>query len=273
MIALAHFLHDGYADALPGFTGRGVRVGMIDSGWDRSLLDPRVHPGLGIDPLLPLPAWTDDDGDRNGHGTACAHLVLRVAPEACIVPLRVFGERRETTPDALAAAIRRGAEMGLDVLNVSTGTLTLPRLGPVFGACAAAMEAGTIVVAGANERLGWSGPATYSNVIGVGALPGRGGCALAHRPDEAVECLAPAEHADVPWLAGERRTVRGTAFAAPIVSGLVALLRQREPGDSLARIHARLGELASTVPLPRKDVSHAGGTEESRASLPAVPSA
>jgi subtilisin len=243
--------HAGLSAALRGLTGRGVRVGVIDSGWDRSLPDPRVLPGLGLVPGDPgqAPAWTDDDGDRNGHGTACAHLVLRVAPDARVIPLRIFGERLETGAEALAAAIHRGAEMGLDVLNVSMGTLSIAGLQPLYRACAHALEAGTIVVAATNARLGWSVPAIFANAIGVGALPGRGGFAIAHRPDDAVECLAHAEHPGVPWLGGEPRTVRGTSFAAPVVSGIVALLREREPGAPLARMHELLAEVASPAPV------------------------
>jgi subtilisin len=241
----------GLGGALRGLTGRGVRVGVIDSGWDRSLQDPRVLPGLGLSPgdSAEAPAWTDDDADRNGHGTACAHLVLRVAPDARVVPLRVFGERLETRAESLAAAIHRGAELGLDVLNVSMGTLSVVGMQSLYRACAHALEAGTIVVAATNARLGWSVPAIFANAIGVGALPGRGGFGIAHRPEEAVECLAHAEHPAVPWLGGEPRTVRGTSFAAPVVSGIVALLREREPGAPLARMHELLAGIASPAPL------------------------
>lgn len=241
----------GLDGTLGGSSGRGVRIGVIDSGWDRSMADARVLPGCGIAPAIhPHPhAWTGDDGDRNGHGTACAHLVLRVAPESRIIPLRIFGEELETTPHALAAAIRRGAELGLDVLNVSMGTLGTAGIEALYRACQDAMDAGTIVVAAAHGRLGWSSPAIFANAIGVGALPERGRV-IAHRPEQAVECLALAEHADVPWPGGGRRTIRGTSFAAPVVSGIVALLREREPGASLARIRKLLAECASASPLP-----------------------
>ncbi|HEX2203444.1 MAG TPA: hypothetical protein VHG91_09115, partial [Longimicrobium sp.] len=72
---------------LPEGTGRGVRVGVVDSGWDRALADPRVRPGVAI--VVPegggAPELSDDDHDRMGHGTACADLVLRVSPEAEVV--------------------------------------------------------------------------------------------------------------------------------------------------------------------------------------------
>ncbi len=88
-------------------TGKGVVVAVIDSGWDRSSSNPRVARGVGFvnpdDDLSLRP--TEDDHDRLGHGTACANLILDVAPDVEIVPVRVFGHRLETSPAVVEAAM------------------------------------------------------------------------------------------------------------------------------------------------------------------------
>src|SRR5215207_2475579 len=69
----------------PGWpTGRGVRVGIVNSGFDRALRDQRVLPGVSfVDPRDDFALLQSaDDGDRLGSGTGCADLVLRIAPEA-----------------------------------------------------------------------------------------------------------------------------------------------------------------------------------------------
>ena len=84
-------------DALGAPTGKGVRIGVIDSGWDRHVLIPQIEQGVGfVDPLDELSVLkSEDDHDRIGHGTACTDLILRIAPEARIVPIRIFGHRLE----------------------------------------------------------------------------------------------------------------------------------------------------------------------------------
>ena len=83
--------------ALANATGCGIGVAVIDSGWDRSIDDQRIRQGMSfVDPESPLSQRVgDDDHDRIGHGTACASLLLSVAPDAHVVPLRVFGDQLE----------------------------------------------------------------------------------------------------------------------------------------------------------------------------------
>ncbi|MCG8457752.1 MAG: S8 family serine peptidase, partial [Holophagales bacterium] len=108
--------------------GRGVRVAVVDSGYirpsgpppaaeptDLRALDGKVAPGRGL-------VETGGVRDRIGHGTACAHIVLSLAPAAEIVPVRVFDERLETSPEAIVAALGWAVEEGIDVVNLSLGS-------------------------------------------------------------------------------------------------------------------------------------------------------
>ncbi|HEX8430401.1 MAG TPA: S8 family serine peptidase [Longimicrobium sp.] len=233
-------------DALGGATGRGVRVGVIDSGWDRSLADPRVVPGVGwTDPADDFALLrNDDDHDRLGHGTACADLILRLAPEAEIVPIRVFGGQLETSPGTLQAALHWAVEEGLDVINLSLGTTLEVALRPLYVICERARRAGRLVVAAGNNSGPWSYPAIFENVIGVSAARLSSPWEFRYRPDDAMECEAWGYDQPVKWLGGQTLVKSGTSFAAPNIAGIAALIMERHPGAPIERVRELLASFA-----------------------------
>jgi subtilisin family serine protease len=227
--------------------GAGVRIGVVDSGWDRSLRHPRVSRGVClIDAADELaPGCSEDDADRIGHGTACTDLILRMAPAAEIVPIRVFGKLLETSPSVLALAIRWAAEQRLDVVNLSLGTYLPEAVRTLYAACEFARRRGTIIVAAAGTEEAGSLPAVFDNTIGVGTGAGPDPWDIVVRPGEAVEFLALARHPDLLWLRGVRRPGGTSSFAAPVVTGAVALLREQTPRAGQTEMLAQLQTLAA----------------------------
>jgi subtilisin family serine protease len=225
-------------DTLGDAEGRGVRVGVVDSGWDRGLADPRVSPGVGlVDPDDELALrWSDDDADRHGHGTACAALVLRAAPGAEVVPIRVFGRRLETSWWVLHEGLRWALEQRLDVVNVSLGTQWEASLRPLYTLCEVARRAGVIVVAAGRGADEPSYPAVFENAVGVGAAPLGSPFDFRYGADDALEVVASGIDQPVTWLGGRRETRSGTSFAAPHVAGLVASYRERHPRAPLEEV-------------------------------------
>ncbi|MEJ2678834.1 MAG: S8 family serine peptidase, partial [Gemmatimonadota bacterium] len=228
-------------------TGRGVRVGVVDSGWDRSIFDPRVSKGVGLVDLendLAL-CFSDDDNDRIGHGTACASLIMRSAPDAEIVPIRVFGRRLETSVPILVAGLNWAVERALQVVNLSLGTLRWQALRPLYAACERARHAGVIIVAARDTARMWSFPAVFDNVIGVEAGQVKRPYGLRYKMDAAIECVANGRHR-VRWRGGGLRVLQGNSLAAPIISGAVARLLEVQPLANLATIRTLLNTNAST---------------------------
>ena len=75
-------------------TGSGIRVCLIDSGVDAG--HPAIRgqvTSLAVDPAVPGGVVPDDSGDAAGHGTACAGIILSLAPGCEITSLRVLGSR------------------------------------------------------------------------------------------------------------------------------------------------------------------------------------
>lgn len=227
-------------------TGKGIVVGVIDSGWDRGCNDPRVLPGIGlVDPEDDLSMLrTDDDHDRVGHGTACIHQILRIAPDARVIPIRVFGAQLETSPGTLQAGILYAIERGVQVINLSLGTTLEGTLHPLYAACEKARRLGMIVVAAGHNSKDWSYPAIFENVIGVSAARFESPYEYRYLPDEAMECQAWGVEQPVVWLHGEEQIKHGTSFAAPNIAGIVALLLERHPGARIEEVRELLGKYA-----------------------------
>jgi subtilisin family serine protease len=100
-----------------GRTGKGTRVAVVDSG-----IAPN-HPHVGA--VAEGVSFIEDGGgtgDRIGHGTAIAAVIREKAPDAELVPVRVFGRELATDAQTLARAIIWAAENGCGLVNLSLGT-------------------------------------------------------------------------------------------------------------------------------------------------------
>jgi subtilisin family serine protease len=214
-------------------TGRGVDVGIVDSGLDPAWRDPALRAGVGL--LARGGGFrlheTDDWEDRIGHGTSCARIVREMAPGAAIVPLRVFDRRLETSAEVLIAALRWAVERRIAVVNLSLGTRREHALRPLYAACEEASRQGMVIVAAVERHSGESYPAVFANALGVAADEFANVFDFRYLPGAAVECVA-AGRRRVHSLGGER-LVYGNSYAAPHVAALAALVLERTPAAGL----------------------------------------
>jgi subtilisin family serine protease len=226
---------------------------MIDSGWDRTITENRVARGVGFvhpDNHLEL-LLSDDDHDRIGHGTACANILLQVAPEATIVPLRVFGSRLETSVETIIAALDHAASQRIPLINLSLATRRPDALLPLYRACDRARRQGMLIVAAAYNVVGGGYPAIFDSVISVDIYGPGERFAFRYSHDAAVECSV-AEAIGATSNAGDDRSVRrGTSFAAPVVTGWIARYLETNPHASLDEVRAHL-ESVATIDVDRE---------------------
>ncbi|MCC6990707.1 MAG: S8 family serine peptidase [Acidobacteria bacterium] len=185
-----------YADA----TGRGVRVAVIDSGVHSG------HPHVGIVEggvsFAGDGARGVDAVDRLGHGTAVAAAIREKAPEATLVPVKVFDRELRATADALVAAIDWAVAARVHVINLSLGTANTGHEARLTTALDHAAAAGVCLVAAAEQDgTRWL----------PGSLPGAVGVTL--------DWSCPREQAEV-RVAGDgdlrRVTMRASGYPRPI---------------------------------------------------------
>jgi len=108
-----------------------------------------------------------DFSDPVGHGTAVAGVVREVLPDAGFFAVRVFDQGLSTYPSLVARGILRAAAQGCDVINLSLALPPGAGAELITDACAAAREAGSILVAAGHPQRAGLLPASLPGVYGV----------------------------------------------------------------------------------------------------------
>lgn len=167
----------------PDQPGSGVKIVVIDTGLDERA---RSHPLLegveaddpdDIDPSSDMEPEDRYIDDQAGHATFIAGIIRQTAPGASVRIIKVLDTQGVTDERAVADAIKKAAELGADVVNLSLGGYTDGDRAPI-----AILEAldtlprttAVIAAAGnlASTRVTW--PAAIKRVIAVGAVDAKG---------------------------------------------------------------------------------------------------
>jgi subtilisin family serine protease len=263
------FLEDyGIPEMWETTQGEGVTVAVIDSGVkdDHENLTGRVtaskdFSGSGHDGTVPV-----GPDEIIHHGTAVAGVIagngtgagpVGVAPQSKIAAASVWlgaggPSDAESTRTQAQQALDWAIDSGASVVNMSLGwnDPAWPESWDETFARAYAEDVVVIACVG-NRSQGatqaWS-PATVPGVVGVGGLARSGEVRQSSSaPGTAVDLMGPAEGIPVPFYDGGYGTADGCSFAAPVVSGVVALLRSAHPEMSADEVVAALEQTAGAV--------------------------
>jgi subtilisin family serine protease len=170
------------------------------------------------------------------HGTFCAGILAAVAPDASIMPLRVFNDNGNTDLFTLAKAIRYARRNGAQVLNMSFGTLTDAK---VLRDAIEYAKAGNVLLvasAGNNNTSAPQYPAAYPGVLAVAATDELDVKSSFSNYGSYVFVDAPGSHI-ISAVPGYGYSIaNGTSFSAPMVAGMGALLRSLSYSDTSAKI-------------------------------------
>jgi hypothetical protein len=152
-------------EVFPGATGRGVRVGVIDSGVNAS------HPHIGgVAGGIAIGGEGQESNylDLLGHGTAVTAAVKEKAPDAEYFAVRVFYNSLRTSIDCLLSAIEWCIEKRITVINLSLGTSNVAHSKRFEPMIARAAESGAILVSARDVDGIAALPGSLPGVIGVG---------------------------------------------------------------------------------------------------------
>jgi subtilisin len=233
-------------------TGAGVRVAVVDSGVDWG------HPDVGLPKggvvVEEDPAARDrvrivegEHEDVFGHGTACAGVIRRVAPDCELYSVRVLGGRLGGKAQVLAAGLRWAIDQGMHVVNLSLGTHRREHFAALHELADEAFFAGMMLVCAANNLPLPTFPAEYASVFSVAAHAGHDPFRFDYNDQPPIEFGAPGIDVEVPWRGGGRIQATGNSFAAPHISGLVARILSVHPGMTPFQMKAVLLELADNA--------------------------
>lgn len=241
--------------------GAGSTVAVVDTGVDKT------HPDLENRITL-CRDFTGDSvrrgscTDRNGHGTHVAGTIAAdggsddlgiygVAPKAEIYAFKACRDDGSCGAGPLAQAVRTATDEGADVIVLSLGGRTEPR---IQAATEYATENGALVVAASGNNGPNTGsilyPAAHPNVIAVGAVEAnrRTGAPDGYRvpdfsargvddpfseeADGSLEVAAYGVDVLSPVPGREYGIKTGTSMATPHVAGLLAKILAASPASS-----------------------------------------
>ena len=149
-----------------GFTGQGIRVVMVDSGWYR-------HPyfddqGYRINPVVLGPGTSNPEIDENGHGTGESANVFAIAPDIDFTMVKM---------DQVLSVGAFDTAVGLnpDIITCSWGTtrrkeksLTATDRAHAASVAHAVFEGITVVFAAGNGHFGF--PGQHPDAISAGGV-------------------------------------------------------------------------------------------------------
>jgi subtilisin len=217
-----------------GRTGRGVRVGIVDSGIDAT------HPALTGKVKVSVEAVSEggrgafrpsQTGDAAGHGTACAGIITMIAPDAELHSIKVLGANASGSGEMFLAGLDYAIKQRLQIINLSLGTTKPQYHGPLHDLLDMAYHAGCIVVAAANNLPQPSFPSIFSSsLVSVVKGDGHDPFNFGYRYGEVIELVAPGVQVRTTWPGGGYRQLTGNSFACPHIVGVIALIIEAYPG-------------------------------------------
>lgn len=233
------------------YNGKGVKIGIIDTGVDTVHKDLRIAGGKSF--IEGITSYRDN----NGHGTHVAGIIgaldnkigmIGVAPKSELYALKALDKDGTGYVSDVINAINWCIDNKMDIINLSMGINE-----DIFylkDAVDRAAAAGIVVVAAAGNEAknNVSYPARYPSVIGTGALITNTSLATFSNRGSGITVTAPG-YKIYSTLPGGFGTYSGTSMAAPFVAGTLALYKQAT-GLSGKKLAAKL--TASSIDLGTK---------------------
>ncbi len=267
--------------------GHGTLVGTLLAG--RGHTDTDSGPPAQPAPARPAPAPSGDSTgsaappagppaaadpgagplERYGEGP---DGIIGVAPKADLLAVSVFIEGQNSGPNPAGIsvdqqvpdAVRWAVDNGADVINMSLGSTSTAWPESWDDAFLYAEQNDVVVVAAAGNRAGGltqvGAPATIPGVLAVAGLD-RAGVASAEASSEGISIAvaAPSEDLVGGLPGGFYADWSGTSGAAPLVSGVAALIRARYPELSAGQVVNRIVGTARDAGAPGFDTLYGYG--------------
>lgn len=244
-----------------GWTGKGIKVGIIDTG-----VRPD-HPDLKLAGGVTFVEGTNSYADDEGHGTHVAGIIgaldndigtVGIAPGAELYAIKSLNNVGVGNLSDVIAGIEWAIEKNLDVINLSlTSEQSSSILERVLDR---AYNHGILIVAASgNSQTTLPAttdvlyPARYQSVIAVGSVNSQLNRSRFSYFGPSLEFVAPGERIYSTYNQPDYQYGYGTSMAAPYVAGIAALYKQAYPELNQRQIRELMQNNALDLGEPGKD--------------------
>jgi hypothetical protein len=255
--------------------GMNVTIAVIDSG-----IDAR-HSELANSVADSFDALGSKEGAHT-HGTGIAGAIVAharlmgSAPEAKLIAIRAFGsgaKGAESTSYVILRGLDYAAEHGAQIINMSFAGPKDPLIERGIAATAAR---GILMVAAAGNAGAKSPPlypAANPNVVAVSGTDAQKRLFTASNRGNHIAIAAPGVDIFLPAPDEKYQITSGTSFSAAYVSGVAALIMERNPALKPADVRAILTNTARDLGAPGRDEQFGAGEADAFAAVTAAAAA
>ncbi len=272
------------------YTGENIKVAIMDSGIDTEHRDLNVTEGFCS--LAPHCSTGVPYDDNNGHGTHVAGIIaalandtglIGIAPNVDLYSIKVLNELGVGTTTSIVKGIEWAMEKQIDIMNLSITTTTDDPI--IENALKVAYDKGILLVgAGGNKGTDPDNmvtyPAQYDSVIAVSAVNSDLTKYLQSSVGQQIEIAAPGANifssypSEWDYLDGKQdgyTLLSGTSMAAPHVTGVLALLKERFPAMTNVEIRNLIGGMTKDLGEPARDSIFGKGLVQYPKLIPGAP--
>lgn len=194
------------------------------------------------------------------HGTTCAQIIHKYAPDAQLCSLGIFQDPKcKTSVGKLTAALDWCRGKRILMIHMSIGTTWLCDDPPIQSIVLRILQQGQIIVAAhSNQPQRYTVPACYSGVLGVAADPELQGQSF--RVADAfdlcgVQIFASSRHDLSEYPGGCKETIVSNSYAAPVITARVHKLLQQAVSQymSTSALYRKLADRTISISRLRPD--------------------
>src|SRR3989338_3331939 len=265
-----------------GYNGAGVKIAVLDTG-----IDDTNEMLLGK--VVAAEVFTGEDHaiDKQGHGTHIAGIIAGngkykgVAPGASLMNAKVLTDTGGGSTSTIIKGINWAVKNGTDVISMSLGGAHEGPDESLNAALREAIDAGVIVVisagncgeecpsGGCGSFRGITQPGDFEDAITVGAVDKSNNWACFSSGQEfnsyiKPDLVAPGVDITSSYLGNAYHQLSGTSMSAPFVSGVAALMLQKNSSLNQSTLKSLLENNAVDLGVEGKDVKFGSGLVDAK---------
>jgi hypothetical protein len=231
-----------------------MKIAIIDSGLDSNcdIFATTTIEGNSVQKIDGEYVWSNDYEDFLGHGTGVASIIIKNAPDAHLVIVKIFHDSLVVELDTLIESIKWClGQYDIKIINLSLGIRMSNPPAELHDVCKLAYNKGIVIISAAHYiRSEACYPAYFPEVLGVTSGNVRRKNTFGFIDNSPIEFVAKGMMQRVTSLNNEKKMVEGTSYACAHFSAIVYSFLNLRESISVDSLKNHVKEMASAEVKP-----------------------